>query len=774
MPVEFRVDHWEVGDPLADLPVLPYHPPLFVPGSRFTATWAEELNLDLAKFLWPAELELDSAVPPFIDSIAKAFACHSVYSILDLMVGYDHHTIHDEYHDLTTFQTPIGTLRLTKLPMGYTNAVQIFHGDVCWILKDEIPEVTIPFINDCPIKGPKSRYQQTNGATVSAKKCVITALSIMVVGHKVLYEGRIPNKTKVQKIKDWPYCTNVTEVRGFLGLCLYCRIFIKDFTKHAHPLVELTKKDVAFKFGDEHRAAMEYLKTTIVTSPALRSIDYNSASPVIFAIDTSNITVGYILMQEDEERHYSQAKLELFGLFRALHDVWLYIFGMWNLVVEVDARYIKGMINNPDLQPNATINQWIAGILLFDFKLVHVPAAKHAAPDGLSRRPKAEEDPKVDEEEYEDWVDECGAFAVELVNRRKPKSRRLCPPEIPPSEYYSPDTLPQDVKQRDERLEVVKEFLETKKPPDGLEEKELESLVQLATRYFVKGGELWRKEPQGRHQLVVHRHKWLSIIHQAHNELGHKGIFSTRIRLLTRFWWPMLEQDVRWYIRTCHECQIRHLNRIHIPPVVTIPEPLFYKAYVDTFVMPKSNGYRYVTQARCSLTSYPEWAMLRSETGKSVGKFLFKQILCQWGAVAEIVTDSGAPYVLALDWLSKTYGIRHIHISPYNLQANGVVERQHFDVREAMVKSCEGEVSKWSEVAPTVFWAERVTIHKAMGFSPYYMAHSVHPRLPFDLIEATFLAPVEAESYSTTNLIANVPDSCRSDQKTWHSFTTEF
>jgi hypothetical protein len=32
------------------------------------------------------------------------------------------------------------------------------------------------------------------------------------------------------------------------------------------------------------------------------------------------------------------------------------------------------MLNNPDIQPNATINRWIAGILLFDFKLVHVPA----------------------------------------------------------------------------------------------------------------------------------------------------------------------------------------------------------------------------------------------------------------------------------------------------------------------------------------------------------------------------------------------------------------
>ncbi|KDQ61643.1 hypothetical protein JAAARDRAFT_31112 [Jaapia argillacea MUCL 33604] len=29
-----------------------------------------------------------------------------------------------------------------------------------------------------------------------------------------------------------------------------------------------------------------------------------------------------------------------------------------------------------DIQPNATINHWIAGILLFTFNLVHIPTSK--------------------------------------------------------------------------------------------------------------------------------------------------------------------------------------------------------------------------------------------------------------------------------------------------------------------------------------------------------------------------------------------------------------
>jgi len=61
------------------------------------------------------------------------------------------------------------------------------------------------------------------------------------------------------------------------------------------------------------------------------------------------------------------------------------------------------MLKNPDIQPNATINRWIAVILLFDFKLVHVPVEKHHGPDGLSRREPA--DGESEDDDPEDWID---------------------------------------------------------------------------------------------------------------------------------------------------------------------------------------------------------------------------------------------------------------------------------------------------------------------------------------------------------------------------------
>jgi hypothetical protein len=50
-------------------------------------------------------------------------------------------------------------------------------------------------------------------------------------------------------------------------------------------------------------------------------------------------------------------KLELYSLFRALCAYCIYIIEVKNLIVEIDTKYLKGMLNNPDIQPNMTINQ---------------------------------------------------------------------------------------------------------------------------------------------------------------------------------------------------------------------------------------------------------------------------------------------------------------------------------------------------------------------------------------------------------------------------------
>ena len=170
--------------------------------------------------------------------------------------------------------------------------------------------------------------------------------------------------------------------------------------------------------------------------------------------------------------------------------------------------------------------------------------------------------------------------------------------------------------------------------------------------------------------------------------------------------------------------------------------------------MPPAAGFRYIVQARCLLTAWPEWRTLCTETGRTLGAFVFEDILCRWGAVDEIVTDNGSAFVAVLTYLADRYGIRHIRISAYNSHTNGIVEQQHQTIRESIVKACKGEIHKWPIVAPHTFWADRITTRKAMGHSPFYMAHSVEPMLPFDLTLATFLIPNIANPLPMEELIA--------------------
>src|ERR1700678_870615 len=118
---------------------------------------------------------------------------------------------------------------------------------------------------------------------------------------------------------------------------------------------------------------------------------------------------GFLPINERESR-YSQPKLELYGLFRALRHYRLYLIGIKNLHVKVDAKYIKGMLNEPDLQPNASMNRWIQGILLFDFKLIHVKAENHKGPDALSRRIPTSDELQEDQE-TDDWLDDIALLS---------------------------------------------------------------------------------------------------------------------------------------------------------------------------------------------------------------------------------------------------------------------------------------------------------------------------------------------------------------------------
>ena len=779
-----------------------------------------------------------SGVPPFSEQLAEQFAGRACGSMLDLFVGYDERALAPSSRDYTTFQTPYGAMRCTTLPMGWANAVAIFHEDVTYILSEEIPHTTRPYIDDVPVRGPATRYIQENGepetipenpgirrfvwehfqdlnrivqrmkysgGTYSGVKTTLCASEITVVGHRCTYEGRLPDQGKLSTIVNWGPCETLSDVRAFLGTVGVCRLFIQNFAHRAHHLVKLTRKGADWEFGQEQLDAMADLKQALLTSPALRPIDYDSEAPIILSVDTSHIAVGYILSQDNlenprlryhsrfgsitlnaRESRFSQPKLELYGLYRALRTLKLYLIGVRNLTVEVDAKYIKGMLSNPDIAPSASINRWILSILMFHFTLVHVPGAHHG-PDGLSRRRPQPGDEPEPEDDFEDWIDNVYGFIhfinplptyistfrnpitssppisiyLEQTNQDSDHEEAEDPDdqEEPKSKEdttatYSSVPRSENAIKADARLTEVQHWLETLERPESMTDPEYKTFMRYCTEFFVFNHRLWRKDAKGQHKMVIPQDRRLFLITSAHNDVGHHGFFATNSLLTERYWWPNMAQDTAWFILTCHLCQLRKTQQIVIPPTVATPAPLFSKVYMDTMHLTPSSGFKYIVQGRCSLTHWPEWEMLRKETAKSIAKFILHNIVYRWGTLLEIVTDNGAPFVKALGYLERHYHIKHIRISGYNSRANGLVERAHFDVRQALFKACDGEEGKWSSVAYSVFWAERVTVRRRMGCSPYFATTGTHPLLPFDISEANYLLPPPDSVLSSTELIS--------------------
>jgi hypothetical protein len=150
--------------------------------------------------------------------------------------------------------------------------------------------------------------------------------------------------------------------------------------------------------------------------------------------------------------------------------------------------------------------------------------------------------------------------------------------------------------------------------------------------------------------------------------------------------------------------------------------------------------------------------MLRAETARTLGDWIYEDILCRWGSLREIVTDNGPAFLKAMEYLSKHYHLNYIQISGYNSRSNGTVEHSHFDVCQSLFKVVDGDQKQWSLEVYLVFWAERVTPRKCMACSPYFAVTGAHPILPFDIAKATYLQPPPTSVMLLTDLISRHAD----------------
>jgi len=230
----------------------------------------------------------------------------------------------------------------------------------------------------------------------------------------------------------------------------------------------------------------------------------------------------------------------------------------------------------------------IFGIKLFQFELVHVPGHLHTGPDGLSCHAASPNNLIDEDEDTDDWLDRTMSFAIVLMNSRPSWSSRLNssyrptrvasywlisyrPISFQPSHQklfpvysiYLEDEGPKEVptpvipcsvlaQHANDRLDAVCTMLLNPLSPTDLSEPGICGLIHYASKFFLLNGKLMRCDPQGCHKVVMPKEKHFFLITRAHEIVGHRAIFSTLSNLQERFWWLMLDDDVKWFVSTCH------------------------------------------------------------------------------------------------------------------------------------------------------------------------------------------------------------------------------
>nr|GEV28955.1 hypothetical protein [Tanacetum cinerariifolium] len=134
--------------------------------------------------------------------------------------------------------------------------------------------------------------------------------------HIINNQGLHVDPDKIEAVKNWASPTTPTEISQFLGLTGYYRRFIKEFSKIAKSLTELTKKNKKYIWGEDQETTFQLLKQKLCEAPLLALPEGND--DFVVYCDPS-----YQVLRQHHSRHFmvesadhlfAGPKLEMFNL----------------------------------------------------------------------------------------------------------------------------------------------------------------------------------------------------------------------------------------------------------------------------------------------------------------------------------------------------------------------------------------------------------------------------------------------------------------------------
>jgi hypothetical protein len=341
---------------------------------------------------------------PRIDDLFDQLKGAKIFSKIDIRSGYHQVRIKNEYIIKTSFRTRFGHYEFTVVPFGLSNAPVVFMCLMNGVFRDYLDKFFIVFLDDILVYSKLEEEHEQHLRMVlqvlrehqlyaKLRKCLFYQRKIHYLGHIISEEGIIVDPKKVEAIREWSVPRKVVEVRSFMGLAGYYRRFIAGFSKIAHPITSLQRKEKKFQWTEECEKSFQRLKQLLTSTPILRIVDPNV--DFIVCIDAWKEGLGGVLSQngfvicyesrklKEHEKNYATHNLELAAIVHALRK-WRHYLMERRFELRIDHNSLKYLFDQPTL--NARQSRWLEFLCEYDFEIKHIKGKKNKVVDALSRR----------------------------------------------------------------------------------------------------------------------------------------------------------------------------------------------------------------------------------------------------------------------------------------------------------------------------------------------------------------------------------------------------
>lgn len=636
------------------------------------------------------------------------------FTKLDLSGAYNQLRLHEDSQLLTCINTHKGLYKFNRLVFGLSSAPAIFQRTLENILlgpdkqtsgkvqpadDDHHPhcslqEGVLQFLDDILITGRTReehlarlnevfRRLEKAGLVLRKEKCSFFQESVSYLGFIIDKHGIHKCPEKVKSIVNAKKPENVSELKSFLGLVNYYRVFIKNASSILAPLHDLLQKNVHWVWTKDHENAFEYIKRCLADENTLAH--FNQDARIILTVDASPWGLGAILSQVDKdnverpvsyasraltpaEKQYSQIQKEATAIIFGVRKYHQYLYGRSEaFVLRTDHKPLLSIFRPEKGIPEVSANRlqrYALFLSAYNYKIEYVSSANNCA-DFLSRSMVPQTTPTaVTSQGASDSKSECIVDTACYINFLF-------------DDNASPILLSEvkDLTEQDHTLSDVIKFTRNGWPKT-IKDVEIRPYFACRSELSVERGCLMRGC-----KLVIPSSYRGKVIKELH--AGHLGIVKMKLEARTRFWWPGMSEQLQQAVRSCGVCsQLRPSPpRAPLTPWPYPSEP-WYRVHID-FLGPINNKMYLIV-----VDAYSKWVEAYDVSSGYGSKVVIQKlcdVMARFGLINTLCSDNGPSFISSeFEHFCKSNGITHLTSPEYHPASNGQAESYVKIIKKAL------------------------------------------------------------------------------------------